>query len=115
MAHERFGREWEEKWQQHSDGMMWPYPEEYYLLQRKESYEERKRWKGNLEHWEHDGFGYIVTQQQDTGRGEWSLSRIDMADYCSVGYQFWSKDQMDQHIRREGWRPFEQLALDLGV
>lgn len=111
--HERFGRQWEEKWHRHSDGMMWPYPEEYYFLARKESYEERRRWKGNLEAWEHDGFGYIVSMQQNMGQGEWHLSRVNLKDYHSVGYRFWSKEQMDEHIKREGWRAFEQMTLGL--
>lgn len=104
MAHERFGRQWEEKWHVHN-GAMWPYPPEYYRLQRQENYEERKRWKYNLDKWEHDGFGYMITRQQDTGQGEWHLTRTDLTDYCSVGYRFWTKEQMDKRVAREGWKP----------
>lgn len=114
-VHERFGREWEEKWQQHSNGGLFPYPEEYYLLVRREVYEDGCHWKGKLDHWEHDGFGYVVSMQQNMGQGEWSLSRTSLTDYRSIGYRFWSKQQMDEHIKREGWREYEQLTLELEV
>lgn len=109
--HRRFGRDWPEQWHS-SGGCQLRYADEYYWLQRKEYYDERKaNLKPCLEHWEHNGFGYFLYHRE--GENEWLLSRIDLEQYYGIAYTFYSQGQLEARVEREGWRRAKQMTLQI--
>jgi hypothetical protein len=91
------------------------HPPEHYREIRKQAYERSR--SDALEAWEHDGYGYEVFYH-DRDRWPWILSRTDLQDYYAIAYQFWTREEMEEHIERHGWRPrqqetvrYEQLTL----
>ena len=109
--HHRFGRDWPEQWH-NSGGAILRYDDEYYRLQRKERYEECKaNLKWCIEHWEHNGFGYFLYRRER--ENDWLLSRIDLEQYYAVSYTFYSQEQLEGRIEREGWRRAKQMTLQI--
>lgn len=64
-----------------------------------------------IDSWEQDGYGYAVLRYPDGRQQPWGVVRDDLVDYYGVVYQFYTHEEMDARIEREGWRGVPEPQL----